>query len=297
MLSTKFCNIEFKNPILAASGTFGFGDDYKDYMDIEKLGGFATTGITINPKSGNSGIRIHEVTGGMLNSIGLENDGVKDYITNINPRLESLNTNILVNLGGNTFEEYIEGAKLLEESNIKIIELNISCPNVKCGGMAFGLDPKLAFDLVKKVREVYTGILVVKLSPNGDVKEVAKAVEKAGADAISLINTITGLAIDIDNKKPVFDNIIAGLSGPCIKPIALRMVYEVSKIVDIPIIGIGGIRNYKDVLEFIMAGATLVQIGSMNFIKPDITIDIINDLEEYMTTNNISSFDEIRGII
>ncbi len=297
MLSTKFCNIEFKNPILAASGTFGFGDDYKDYMDIEKLGGFATTGITINPKSGNSGIRIHEVTGGMLNSIGLENDGVKDYITNINPRLESLNTNILVNLGGNTFEEYIEGAKLLEESNIKIMELNISCPNVKCGGMAFGLDPKLAFDLVKKVREVYTGILVVKLSPNGDVKEVAKAVEKAGADAISLINTITGLAIDIDNKKPVFDNIIAGLSGPCIKPIALRMVYEVSKIVDIPIIGIGGIRNYKDVLEFIMAGATLVQIGSMNFIKPDITIDIINDLEEYMTTNNISSFDEIRGII
>lgn len=297
MLSTKFCNIEFKNPILAASGTFGFGDDYKDYMDIEKLGGFATTGITINPKSGNSGIRIHEVTGGMLNSIGLENDGVKDYITNINPRLESLNTNILVNLGGNTFEEYIEGAKLLEESNIKIMELNISCPNVKCGGMAFGLDPKLAFDLVKKVREVYTGILVVKLSPNGDVKEVAKAVEKAGADAISLINTITGLAIDIDSKKPVFDNIIAGLSGPCIKPIALRMVYEVSKIVDIPIIGIGGIRNYKDVLEFIMAGATLVQIGSMNFIKPDITIDIINDLEEYMTTNNISSFDEIRGII
>lgn len=297
MLSTKFCNIEFKNPILAASGTFGFGDDYKDYMDIEKLGGFATTGITINPKSGNSGIRIHEVTGGMLNSIGLENDGVKDYITNINPRLESLNTNILVNLGGNTFEEYIEGAKLLEESNIKIMELNISCPNVKCGGMAFGLDPKLAFDLVKKVREVYTGILVVKLSPNGDVKQVAKAVEKAGADAISLINTITGLAIDIDNKKPVFDNIIAGLSGPCIKPIALRMVYEVSKIVDIPIIGIGGIRNYKDVLEFIMAGATLVQIGSMNFIKPDITIDIINDLEEYMTTNNISSFDEIRGII
>ncbi|HEY4543239.1 MAG TPA: dihydroorotate dehydrogenase [Tissierellaceae bacterium] len=297
MLSTKFCNIEFKNPILAASGTFGFGDDYKDYMDIEKLGGFATTGITINPKSGNSGIRIHEVTGGMLNSIGLENDGVKDYITNINPRLENLNTNILVNLGGNTFEEYIEGAKLLEESNIKIMELNISCPNVKCGGMAFGLDPKLAFDLVKKVREVYTGILVVKLSPNGDVKEVAKAVEKAGADAISLINTITGLAIDIDNKKPVFDNIIAGLSGPCIKPIALRMVYEVSKIVDIPIIGIGGIRNYKDVLEFIMAGATLVQIGSMNFIKPDITIDIINDLEEYMITNNISSFDEIRGII
>lgn len=297
MLSTKFCNIEFKNPILAASGTFGFGDDYKDYMDIEKLGGFATTGITINPKSGNSGIRIHEVTGGMLNSIGLENDGVKDYITNINPRLESLNTNILVNLGGNTFEEYIEGAKLLEESNIKIMELNISCPNVKCGGMAFGLDPKLAFDLVKKVREVYTGILVVKLSPNGDVKEVAKAVEKAGADAISLINTITGLAIDIDGKKPVFDNIIAGLSGPCIKPIALRMVYEVSKMVDIPIIGIGGIRNYKDVLEFIMAGATLVQIGSMNFIKPDITIDIINDLEEYMTTNNISSFDEIRGII
>lgn len=297
MLSTKFCNIEFKNPILAASGTFGFGDDYKDYMDIEKLGGFATTGITINPKSGNSGIRIHEVTGGMLNSIGLENDGVKDYITSINPRLESLNTNILVNLGGNTFEEYIEGAKLLEESNIKIMELNISCPNVKCGGMAFGLDPKLAFDLVKKVREVYTGILVVKLSPNGDVKEVAKAVEKAGADAISLINTITGLAIDIDSKKPVFDNIIAGLSGPCIKPIALRMVYEVSKIVDIPIIGIGGIRNYKDVLEFIMAGATLVQIGSMNFIKPDITIDIINELEEYMTTNNISSFDEIRGII
>lgn len=297
MLKTNFCGIDFKNPVLTASGTFGFGEEYSEYFDIEKLGGFMTTGVTLNPKSGNTGIRIHEVTGGMLNSIGLENNGIIDFIENINPKLKQLDTNVFVNLGGNTFEDYIEGAKILESNNIKLMELNISCPNVKCGGMAFGLDEKLAYDLVKHVREVYSGIMVVKLSPNGDVKKVSKAVEDAGADAISLINTITGLAIDINTRKPIFNNIVAGLSGPCIKPIALRMVYEVSKTVNIPIIGIGGIRNYEDVLEFIMAGASLVQIGSMNFIKPDITMDIIRDLENYMRENNINSLDEIRGII
>ena len=297
MLKTKFNDIEFKNPILTASGTFSFGEEYKDYMDIEKLGGISTTGLTLEAKEGNTGTRIYETSSGLLNSIGLENDGVKDFVDNIYDDLYKLDTNILVNLGGNTFDDYLEGAKLLEDKKIRIMELNISCPNVKSGGMAFGLDPDVAFKLIEAVRKEFTGELIVKLSPNSDVKAIAKVAEDAGADGVSLVNTFTGMAIDIDRRKPVFENKVAGLSGPCIKPIALRMVYDVANTVKIPVIGIGGIRDYRDVVEFIMAGATLVQVGSMNFVKPDITMDIIKDLEEYMKKENIKDLNEIRGII
>lgn len=297
MLKTKFNDIEFKNPILTASGTFSFGEEYKDYMDIEKLGGISTTGLTLEAKEGNIGTRIYETSSGLLNSIGLENDGVKDFVDNIYDDLYKLDTNILVNLGGNTFDDYLEGAKLLEDKKVRIMELNISCPNVKSGGMAFGLDPDVAFKLIEAVRKEFTGELIVKLSPNSDVKAIAKVAEDAGADGVSLVNTFTGMAIDIDKRKPVFENKVAGLSGPCIKPIALRMVYDVANTVKIPVIGIGGIRDYRDVVEFIMAGATLVQVGSMNFVKPDITMDIIKDLEEYMKKENIKDLNEIRGII
>lgn len=297
MLKTKFNDIEFKNPILTASGTFSFGEEYKDYMDIEKLGGISTTGLTLEAKEGNIGTRIYETSSGLLNSIGLENDGVKDFVDNIYDDLYKLDTNILVNLGGNTFDDYLEGAKLLEDKKVRIMELNISCPNVKSGGMAFGLDPDVAFKLIEAVRKEFTGELIVKLSPNSDVKAIAKVAEDAGADGVSLVNTFTGMAIDIDKRKPVFENKVAGLSGPCIKPIALRMVYDVANTVKIPVIGIGGIRDYRDVVEFIMAGATLVQVGSMNFVKPDITMDIIKDLEEYMKKESIKDLNEIRGII
>lgn len=297
MLETKFNDIIFKNPILTASGTFGFGDEFKDYFDIERLGGISTTGLTLDKKKGNKGTRIYETVGGLLNSIGLENDGVKDFVDNKYDDLNKLNTNILVNLGGNTFQDYMEGARLLEEKKVEIMELNISCPNVKSGGMAFGMDPKVAYELIGKIRNIFTGELIVKLSPNSDVKNIGKVAEEAGADGLSLVNTFTGMAIDIKNRKTIFENKIAGLSGPCIKPLALRMVYEVSKTVKIPIVGIGGISNYKDVVEFIMAGATLVQVGSMNFVKPDITMDIIKDLESYMLRENIKNLSEIRGII
>lgn len=297
MLETKFNDKLFKNPILTASGTFGFGDEFKDYFDIEKLGGISTTGITLSKKEGNSGIRIYETTGGMLNSIGLENDGIQDFIDNKLKELKKLNTNILVNLGGNTFEDYVIGAELLENAGVEIMELNISCPNVKSGGMAFGMDCHIASGLIDKIRSIFTGQLIVKLSPNSDVKQIGKVAEEAGADGLSLVNTFTGMAIDIDKRKFVFENKVAGLSGPCIKPIALRMVYDVCQTVKIPVIGIGGISNYRDVIEFIMAGATLVQIGSMNFVKPDITMDIIRDLEEYMKRENIKDLSEIRGIV
>ena len=296
-MKVKFNGIDFKNPILTASGTFNFGEEYKEYMEIESLGGICTTGITLNKKEGNIGRRIQETSSGLLNSIGLENNGVVDFVENIYPALKNLDTNILVNLGGNDLKDYLEGTRILEDSGVDIMELNISCPNVKSGGMAFGMDEDVAYDLISKVRKIYTGQLIVKLSPNSDVSKIGKVAELAGADGLSLVNTFTGMAIDIDKRKPVFENRVAGLSGPCIKPIALRMVNDVAKVVKIPIIGIGGIKDYRDVVEFIMAGASLVQVGSMNFIKPDITADIIRDLKDYMERENIKNLEEIRGII
>lgn len=300
MVNTKvdICGVEFKNPVIAASGTFGFGREYADYFSLSKLGGISTTGLTLNKKDGNKDIRTYETTGGLLNSIGLQNLGIDNFIQEELPFMKKQDTTILANVGGGTIGEYIESITKLNKIDVDIIELNISCPNVKEGGMAFGIKSDTAYEVVSEVKKICEKPLIVKLSPNAeDIVEMAKACEKAGADGLSLVNTFSGMAIDIYNRKPVFNNTIAGLSGPCIKPIAIRMVYQVSKVVDIPIIGVGGIVDYKDAIEFIMAGAHAVQIGSGNFIKPDITLDIINGIEKFMKDQGIKSLDEIRGII
>lgn len=297
-MKVDICGVEFKNPVIAASGTFGFGREYGEYFDLSRLGGISTTGITYDERPGNTGIRIFETPSGMINSIGLENPGVKAFIEDEVSFLENLQTKILVNVSGNTIDEYLKIIEELEDKNLDMIELNISCPNVKEGGMAFGIRCESAYEIVKKAKETTKKPLIVKLSPNAeDIVAMGKACEEAGADGLSLVNTFKAMAIDIVNKKPVFDNITAGLSGPAIKPIALRMVYEVFKNVDIPVIGLGGIMNYKDVIEFIMAGATAVQVGCGTFTDPLLMVKIIEDLEKYMEQNQINSFDEIRGII
>ena len=300
MIDTKVSikGIEFKNPVIAASGTFGFGREYGEYFPLSKLGGISTTGLTLNRKDGNKGIRIYETAGGLLNSIGLQNPGIDNFIKEELPFMEKQNTVILANVGGSTVEEYIKSIEKLNKTSIDIIELNISCPNVKEGGMAFGIKSHIAYKVVSEVRDICKKPLIVKLSPNAEnIIEMAESCAKAGADGLSLVNTFSGMAIDIHNRKPVFDNIIAGLSGPCIKPIALRMVYQVSKTVDIPILGIGGIMDYKDAIEFIMAGAHAIQVGSGNFIKPDICLDIIKGIEKFMIDEKIESIEEIRGVI
>ena len=300
MIDTKVSikGIEFKNPVIAASGTFGFGREYGEWFPLSKLGGISTTGLTLNRKDGNKGIRIYETAGGLLNSIGLQNPGIDNFIKEELPFMEKQNTVILANVGGSTVEEYIKSIEKLNKTSIDIIELNISCPNVKEGGMAFGIKSHIAYKVVSEVRDICKKPLIVKLSPNAEnIIEMAESCAKAGADGLSLVNTFSGMAIDIHNRKPVFDNIIAGLSGPCIKPIALRMVYQVSKTVDIPILGIGGIMDYKDAIEFIMAGAHAIQVGSGNFIKPDICLDIIKGIEKFMIDEKIESIEEIRGVI
>lgn len=297
-LRVKIADIEFKNPLIAASGTYGFGKEYEEYYDISKIGGVSTKGLTLNPKDGNEGIRLFETPSGLMNSIGLENPGIQAFIDNELDFLLSKDLITLVNIGGNNIEDYLEAVRLISKTEAQMIELNISCPNVKSGGMAFGIKTCVAKDVVKKVREVTDKPLIVKLSPNAnDIVEMAKACEEVGADALSLVNTFNAMAIDIDRRKTVFNNKTAGLSGPAIKPIALRMTYEVSKAVNIPVIGMGGISNYRDVIEFIMAGASAVQVGTMNFTEPMIMANIAEDLEKYMKDNKIESFEEIRGII
>ncbi len=297
-LRVKIADIEFKNPLIAASGTFGFGKEYEEYYDISKIGGVSTKGLTLKPKDGNEGIRLFETPSGLMNSIGLENPGIQAFIDNELDFLLSKDLITLVNIGGNNIEDYLEAVRLISKTEAQMIELNISCPNVKSGGMAFGIKTCVAKDVVKKVRDVTDKPLIVKLSPNAnDIVEMAKACEEVGADALSLVNTFNAMAIDIDRRKTVFNNKTAGLSGPAIKPIALRMTYEVSKAVSIPVIGMGGIQNYRDVIEFIMAGASAVQVGTMNFTEPMIMANIAEDLEKYMNDNKIESFEEIRGII
>ena len=300
MISTKvsLSGIDLKNPVIAASGTFGFGREYGEYFSLSKLGGICTKGLTLNTKDGNKGTRIYETTGGLLNSIGLQNPGIDSFIEEELPFMEKQDTVILANVGGGTIDEYIKSIEKLNETNIDIIELNISCPNVKEGGMAFGVKSKVAYKVVSEVRNVCKKPLIVKLSPNAEnIVHMAESCAKAGANGLSLVNTFSGMAIDIKARKPIFKNTIAGLSGPCIKPIALRMVYEVAKAVGLPIIGIGGIVDYRDAIEFIMAGAWAIQVGSGNFIKPDICVDIIQGIEKFMIDEGINSLEEIRGVI
>ena len=298
MTRVEICGVEFKNPVIAASGTFGFGREFQEYFNISKLGGISSKGLTLNKRDGNKGIRIYETPSGLMNSIGLQNPGVKGFIEDELTFMEEKDTVVIANLGGSTLDDYIQGVDLLNNTSVHMIELNISCPNVKEGGMAFGIKCNTAQEVVTEVRKVCKKPLIVKLSPNAeDIREMAISCREAGADALSLVNTFNALAIDINRRKPIFNNITAGLSGPCIKPIALRMVYEVNKVVDIPIIGMGGISSAKDAIEFIMAGSSAIQVGSANFIKPDICIDIIKGIEEFMDKEGIKSLEEIRGII
>ena len=298
MTETKICGINFKNPVIAASGTFGFGREFSQAYDLSKLGGICTKGLTFNPRQGNKGIRCCETASGMINSVGLQNPGIQSFLDNDLAFMSSLNTVIIANLSGSSIQEYVQGAELLNSSNVDMIELNISCPNVKEGGMNFGIKTQSAVQVLGQVRKAVSKPLIVKLSPNAeDIVDMAVTCEKNGADGISLVNTFKAMAIDIYKRKPIFKNITAGLSGPCIKPIALRMVYEVSKAVNIPVIGMGGISCWQDAVEFIMAGACAVQIGTMNFIKPDICLDIIKGIEMFMAKNNLNSISEMKSII
>lgn len=296
MLRREICGIKFKNPVIAASGTFGFGREYSDFYDVSVLGGICTKGLTLNKREGNDGIRVYETRGGMMNSVGLQNPGIDAFIEKELPHMEEMGTVIIANVGGGDIDQYVKAVDKLNNTAVNMIELNISCPNVKSGGMAFGIKCETAFNVVKEVRAACKKPLMVKLSPNAeDIVGMAASCREAGADAISLINTVKALAIDIKKRKPVFENVFAGLSGPAVKPLALRMVYEVSRALDIPVIGLGGITTAADALEFIMAGATAVQVGTANFIKPDVCVDIIEGIREFMYKEGIKSLDEIVG--
>lgn len=297
-LRVNLCGFELKNPIIMASGTFGFGKEYGEIYDVSLLGGISSKGLTLIAKPGNEGMRVHETPSGMMNSVGLENPGVQGFIDRELDDFSKIDTCRIVNLGGGCEDDYVEGARLLDDKDFDIVELNISCPNVKHGGMAFGIKSEVAREVVRSVRKATKKPLIVKLSPNAeDIVEMAKVCQEEGADGISLVNTFKAMAIDIHKKRPVFNNVTAGLSGPAIKPIALRMVYEVCQAVTIPVVGMGGIMTAEDVIEFIMAGATCVQIGTANFTNPRIGQDIIADLNRFMDENGIKSLDEIRGII
>lgn len=297
-LEVKFGKIDFKNPVVMASGTFGFGKEYNEIYDIQKLGGVSSKGLTLEKRDGNTGMRVWETPSGMMNSVGLENPGVQGFIDNELRFFKELDLVRIANVGGGTLEDYIKGVELLNNQPIDMIELNISCPNVKAGGMAFGIKNEVAREVVREVRSVTDLPLVIKLSPNAeDIVGMAKVCEEEGADGVSLVNTFKALAIDIHKRKPVFDNVYAGLSGPAIKPIALRMVHEVSKNVDIPVMGMGGITSAKDAIEFMMAGSTCIQVGTANFINPKIGLEIIDGIEKFMKAEGIKTLDEIRGIL
>ncbi len=297
-LSLTLCGVTLQNPVIAASGTFGFGHEYAEMLDVSRLGGISGKGLTLRGSAGNRGERVYETPSGLLNSIGLENPGVKYFVEHEAAFLRSLGPAVLCNLGGHCEEDYLEGAALLNNADIDILELNISCPNVKAGGMAFGLLPSTAAEITKKVKAVSRHPLMVKLSPNApDLVSVARACEAAGADALSLVNTFLGMAIDVKRKKPVFDNVYAGLSGPAVRPIALRMVNQVAHAVQIPVVGMGGIATAEDAIAFLMAGARAVQVGTMTFANPGAMLEIIDGLSAYCAQEQLDNLQEICGII
>ena len=284
---------------MTASGTFGFGEEFADVIDLNRLAGIVVKGLTLKPREGNPYPRMAETASGMLNTVGLQNKGVDYFINHIYPRIKEFDTHIIVNVNGSTVEEYIEVTKKINNlSHIPAMELNISCPNVKEGGMAFGVSCPSAMAVTKAVREVYDKTLIVKLSPNVTaIDEIAIAVEEAGADAVSLVNTFLGMAIDAEQQKPVLSTITGGLSGPAIKPIALRMVWQVSQVVKIPVIGMGGIMDATDAIEFILAGASAIQVGTANFIDPQVSVKIIEGIEEYLVQHNIEFITELVGAL
>jgi len=298
-LNINIGKLQLKNPVMTASGTFGYGSEYSDFLDLSRIGGIIVKGTTIRARQGNPYPRMAETYSGMLNAVGLQNKGVDYFISHIYPSVKDFDTNIIVNVSGSTVEEYVETAEKLNSlEKIPAIELNISCPNVKEGGMAFGTNCMSAAQVVKSVRRVYKNELIVKLSPNvTDISEIALAVEAEGADSVSLINTLLGMAIDSEKRIPVLSTITGGLSGPAVKPIALRMVWQVASAVKIPVIGLGGIMNAADAIEFMLAGATAIQIGTANFIDPTVTIKVIDGINEYLDRHHFKSVTDIIGAL
>lgn len=298
-LSIDIAGLLLKNPVMTASGTFGYGNEFDDFFNVSSLGGFVVKGTTLNPRQGNSYPRMAETPSGMLNAVGLQNRGVKYFVEQIYPRLLHYDTHIFVNVSGSTVEEYIACSEQIKDlSHISGIELNISCPNVKEGGMAFGTSCPAAESVVRAVRKVYNKHLMVKLSPNvTDISEIARRVEGSGADSISLINTLLAMAINAESRKPVLSTITGGLSGPAIKPIALRMVWQVSNSVKIPVVGMGGIMNATDAIEFFLAGASAIQVGTANFIDPLATQKIISGIENYLEKHKYNSVKDIIGCL
>lgn len=299
MLEVKLHNLKLKNPVMTASGTFGYGEEFADFIDISRLGGIVVKGTTGERRQGNPYPRMAETPSGMLNAVGLQNVGVDSFCDKVYHRIKDIDTNIIVNVSGSSIEEYCEVAsKINALENIPAIELNISCPNVKKGGMGFGTNPEMAAQVVGAVRKVYDKTLIVKLTPNvTSIVDIAKAVEDAGADSVSLINTMLGMAIDVEKRRPYLSTITGGLSGPCVKPVAVRMVWQVAHAVKIPVVGLGGISCVNDALEFLMAGATAIEVGTANFIDPTVTVKIVEGLEEYCNRHGIKDINEIIGII
>jgi len=296
-MSVEIAGIKLRNPVMTASGTFGYGEEFAEYMDLESIGAMITKGLSLKPKAGNNTPRIVETPGGMLNAIGLQNVGIEAFIAKKLPFLRGVNTPVIVNLYGNSLEEYGELAARIDGiDEVAGIEVNISCPNVKQGGIVFGTDPAAARQVVELVRKSTSKPLIVKLSPNvTDIVVMAKACVDAGAEALSLINTLTGMAIDLNSRRPVLANITGGLSGPAIKPVALRMVWQVAKAVKVPLIGIGGIMSATDALEFILAGATAVQVGTANFLAPGASQEIAAGMEQWLAENRVGSLRELVG--
>lgn len=295
-LRTSLCGVELANPVIMASGTYNFGEEFKQFYSLSRLGGISLKGLTLEERQGNDSPRIAETYGGIINSVGLQNPGLQNFLKSYLPSLEKEGTVLISNIAGNTVEEYCEMAKTLSETNVSMIELNISCPNVKMGGVAFGVIPQEVEKIVKQVKAVCKKPLIVKLTPNvSEIADNAKAAEAGGADAVSLINTFKAMAIDHKTRKPILANVIGGLSGRAIKPIALRMVYECYKAIKIPIVGMGGISNANDAIEFMLAGASAIQVGTANMINPYSAIEVIDGLERYCYENNIKNIKEIVG--
>lgn len=295
----KIGNLILRNPVMTASGTYGYGLEYSDFVDLSSLGGIVVKGTTLAPRQGNPYPRMAETPSGMLNAVGLQNKGVDYFCDEIYPTIKDIDTNIIVNVSGSMVEDYVATAeKISALDKIPAIELNISCPNVKEGGMAFGVTCSGASEVVKAVRQVYDKTLIVKLSPNvTDITEIARAVEAEGADAVSMINTLLGMAIDAERRQPILSTITGGLSGPAVKPIALRMVWQTSKAITVPIIGMGGISNAIDAIEFILAGASAVQVGTYNFVDPACTTKINEGIIDYMSRHNITDINELIGAL
>ena len=298
-LTTKTGRLTLKNPVMTASGTFGYGLEYADFMDVSCLGGIVVKGTTMEPREGNPYPRMAETASGMLNAVGLQNKGADYFVREIYPAIKDIETNMIVNVCGSSVDTYVECAEMMASlERIPAIELNISCPNVKQGGMAFGVTCSGAVEVVRAVRRVYPKTLIVKLSPNAtDIAEIARAVEAEGADAVSLINTLLGMAIDVEKRRPVLSTVTGGLSGPCIKPVALRMVWQTYRAVKIPVIGMGGIAGWRDAVEFMLAGATAVQIGTQNFLDPAVSVDVIRGLDDYCNRSGFRSVSELVGAL